>query len=606
MYASCIFVDSTHNVTLHKNFKQFSVCVKDSNGHFYTVCRIGVPNEKVCMLTYILQVCLPSLFGPEFCLRVRLIICDGDIWLCDAIDRAIGTTYQKAIRGRCGFHIVYFGFEKNIRGRIRYHDNVPDNIKTEFEELIQTWLYSWMCLVIFTEAEYELSKNILLQWLQSKEVLENICDQASDLLVRWIKIGVIVHENVYVFHRRSDIFAMDSYTNCGIEGTHNALKNGAISVGRKDELHEFTKKVTDYDESRMREHYVEATRILHSTKLYGKKWMNHLTDKGAKLVYNTMKHSDHYVSEVVREENGDVCYYVMIAKPTDGECKSEEEDHEHNVSSEKIDLEQVDFTYRLPQHVQYIHAWTVKIVKEPSTGELYLVCSCLYYHRCGLLCTHLHHVHENYFRKRGYAEEIDYHDYHVVWWKFCVYLIRKPVEKMTEAEKDALVALLHSANTDKRMGLHLHLSDGCLGEACFVEDEGVLKGAMVKIEDCMHPSKVAVMTAQERLIGWNWDYKSLSGNEKTSTTGMIPIVRVEDHFRSKKLDEKISDILTHQQCRKDSLAKVHGIADCVDFSKCPEFYTEFSETLDDMYAKAVRINLNRGQDLSKHDKMNTS
>lgn len=37
----CIFLDSTHNVTIHENFKQFSVCVKDSSGHTYTVCRIG-------------------------------------------------------------------------------------------------------------------------------------------------------------------------------------------------------------------------------------------------------------------------------------------------------------------------------------------------------------------------------------------------------------------------------------------------------------------------------------------------------------------------------------------------------------------------------------
>jgi hypothetical protein len=263
--------------------------------------------------------------------------------------------------------------------------------------------------VIFTADEYEVSKSILLQWLQSKEVLDNVCDQASvDLLVRWITIGVLVHENFFVFHRRSHIFAMDSYTNCGIEGTHNAVKNSAISVGKTDELHEYTKKVTDYDETRMREHYVEATKVLHSTKLFGEAWMNNLTDKGAKLVYNSIQHSEKYVSEVIRNKDGDVCFYVMIGKPIDGKGEIEEEEHEHNVSvpkqsvverSEKIDMENLDFTYRLPQHVRYHHAWTVKVIKDPSSGELYLVCSCMFYRRCGLLCTHLHHVHYYYFHK---------------------------------------------------------------------------------------------------------------------------------------------------------------------------------------------------------------
>lgn len=45
--AYCIFVDTTHNVTIHKNFKQFSVCIKDSSGHVYTVCRIGTFYEHL-------------------------------------------------------------------------------------------------------------------------------------------------------------------------------------------------------------------------------------------------------------------------------------------------------------------------------------------------------------------------------------------------------------------------------------------------------------------------------------------------------------------------------------------------------------------------------
>lgn len=367
------------------------------------------------MLSYILQVCLPALFGPHFCMRVRLILCDGDIWLCTGIDRAINTVYPKAIRGRCGFHLVTIGFEKNCKGKIRYYNTFPDVLRTEFERLIQLWLYSWMKPDVFTSEEYELSKLALLQWLKSDEVVTHICDQASvDLLVLWITTGVIEHEEHYVFHKRVDLFALDSYTNCGIEGTHNGIKNSSIPVGKQDALHEFIKKTTDYDESRLREHYVKASMSFHGTKLYGLNWMDNLTAKGAKFAYNYIRRSELYVSEVKRCEDNSMAVFVMIGKPSNNkDIVSMEEEHESTVStpmpavvkrSEKIDANFEEYPYRLPKLVRYHHVWVVKIVEDTKTGETYLVCSCMNYRRCGLLCTHLHHVHHYYFLKR-------------VWWR---------------------------------------------------------------------------------------------------------------------------------------------------------------------------------------------
>lgn len=547
-------------------------------------------------------------------MRVRRIISDGDIWLCGAIDRAISTIYRKASRGRCGFHLVTIGFERNCKGKIRYYDSFPDILRTEFERMIQLWLYSWMKPGVFTREEYELSKLTLLQWLRSDEVVTNICDQASvDLLVQWIEVGVITHEEHYVFHTRVDLFALDSYTNCGIEGTHNGIKNSSIKVGKQDELHEYIKKTTDYDESRLRDHYVQASNAFFGTKLYGENWKNGLTGKGAKFAYNSMRRSELYVSEVKKLEDDSMVVLVMIGKPAEGDDQDMEEEHEDTVStpmpavlkrSEKIDINDAGYTYRLPRLLRYHHAWVVKIVQDSESGNYYLVCSCMNYSRCGLLCTHMHHVHHYYFRKKGLVESIDYHDYHVIWWKCCDYLVRKPMEDMDDKEKDLLISFLHLADDDKRLGLNLRLCEGIQIDDCLQEETTLLKGTEVKFSNCIEPSKVWSMRAVHRMIGWKGD--ELYHGQNMEQKGLLPVPIVEDNLRCRDLDLRVDEACSHQQCRQELVRGLYDIVDKVDFSKCPDFYKEVSTALNDLHSKAVRINLQGGDDIGTNESRHPS
>lgn len=219
LYGGTVFVDSTYSVCKFTNFIQFSVVIKLASGKAVTLLRIGLPHEKVFMMSYVFQVVIPSLLGSHFTKRVKLILSDGCPHLCSCIDKAIANTYIFARRGRCGFHIVTINMEKNVDPSLVYHDHCSDETRKGFRSLLQSWIYSWMKPTVFSESEFEISRDLLFDWLVSEEVSTNICSLENGMfLVNWIRTTVLPHAEYFCFYLRKAVPHDEDYTCCCIEG----------------------------------------------------------------------------------------------------------------------------------------------------------------------------------------------------------------------------------------------------------------------------------------------------------------------------------------------------------------------------------------------------
>lgn len=198
---------------------QFSVVVKDGNGSAVVIARVGLPHEKQYLLTYVLEVVIPALCGKLFPNRVRCIITDGCPWLISAVQNSILSIYKKATRRRCGWHLATKSFDTNVTPFLTYHQFCPNTVQEKFPSLILNWIYSWCRPVCYEKAEYDVSVQLLLDWLHSDEVVKYICPrETATLIVTWLKTSVLPYEDDYAFYKHRHVFNANNYTCCCIEG----------------------------------------------------------------------------------------------------------------------------------------------------------------------------------------------------------------------------------------------------------------------------------------------------------------------------------------------------------------------------------------------------
>ena len=118
------------------------------------------------------------------------------------------------------------------RGWIKYGLKLECNISAKRNEIydqvkfnIQTWLYSFAKPTCHSEQEYQVSKKLLYEYINSQYVVNNLGKNFSKLTCNFIWGYVEPHENHFCFFNRTDIRHFDEYSNSAHEGTNNGLKN---------------------------------------------------------------------------------------------------------------------------------------------------------------------------------------------------------------------------------------------------------------------------------------------------------------------------------------------------------------------------------------------
>jgi len=223
-----IFMVDTVGDTNNEKRPLLTITGKDSNGQMFTVLRAFLPNEKAWAFNWIFSVVLPTLLGSTLMQRVNHVICDGDPQEYQQIDAAIKRHFPQATRGRCGFHLITLGWKRCMSSKKTYNNN-----KTLYDAVskqLKSWMYSWMKPDCLTKSEYELSKNLFFQFLNSQEIREGLGQIFIHDVTKFVRESVLPQEAYYCFYLRKNSRHFDEYSNSSHEGTNNAMKNCSSPV----------------------------------------------------------------------------------------------------------------------------------------------------------------------------------------------------------------------------------------------------------------------------------------------------------------------------------------------------------------------------------------
>jgi hypothetical protein len=145
-------IDGTFN-TNNEEKVLITFSIRDGNGKMHVIACSFVPNEPAWMFCWLFQVALPSLFGNDVLLFVKICITDGDLQETSQLDYALEKVMKNAVCIRCAWHIVAQCMKKNVLLGSRKAKH-PE--RDAIASTIQYWMYSWMQRGLESENEYEM------------------------------------------------------------------------------------------------------------------------------------------------------------------------------------------------------------------------------------------------------------------------------------------------------------------------------------------------------------------------------------------------------------------------------------------------------------------
>ncbi len=110
-FPEVLFIDSTHK-TNNEGRPLLQICAKDSDAKAFTILRVLMPNETHAFYRWVFLEVLPKMLGEANLHKVVLVLTDGDSQEFCALEKAIFKFMPKAVRGRCGYHLIEKSFEK--------------------------------------------------------------------------------------------------------------------------------------------------------------------------------------------------------------------------------------------------------------------------------------------------------------------------------------------------------------------------------------------------------------------------------------------------------------------------------------------------------------
>ena len=121
-FTDVIHIDGTMK-TNNEGRPLVTVTGRDSSGNQFAILRAFLPNERAWSFRWLFQNAMPSLLGPEFMARIRIIVTDGDSQetsqvdnaiakFRDQIDEAVAANFPLTQRVRCGWHAIEKGWDR--------------------------------------------------------------------------------------------------------------------------------------------------------------------------------------------------------------------------------------------------------------------------------------------------------------------------------------------------------------------------------------------------------------------------------------------------------------------------------------------------------------
>jgi hypothetical protein len=81
---------------------------------------------------------------------------------------------------------------------------------------------------LMTEEEYFLSKALFMKFVASRQVREVLGLGVGEAIIKFARESVIPHEERMAYYKRHGLFHLETYMDCGHEGTNNGMKHCAF------------------------------------------------------------------------------------------------------------------------------------------------------------------------------------------------------------------------------------------------------------------------------------------------------------------------------------------------------------------------------------------
>ena len=227
MFPEVIMVDTVAD-TNNEGRPLLTIAGMTTSYKVFYILRAFLPNQCSWVFRWIFSFAMPTIFG-NLLKKTKIIVSDGDPHLCAQIDNAISNFFKSAIRVRCGWHIVDRGFKAHGPKK---SDVEPPNdlIYDQVCRNIYNWVYSFMDNRCETKEEYLKSKFLLVKYVESDYVVNNLTERFSKKVLNWLEGYVFTHEDNYCFYLRSHIRHYMVRDNCRHEGSNNAIKHSSAAV----------------------------------------------------------------------------------------------------------------------------------------------------------------------------------------------------------------------------------------------------------------------------------------------------------------------------------------------------------------------------------------
>lgn len=224
------------DVTSHSNNKGFHLftvsCRATSLNKQVVVMWIWIPNQRRFSFRWVFQHVFPKLVPKKFRDRVRLIMADGDFQQRNEILKSTEGVFRNAVFGTCGFHIVTLGFKKHGPSANSVSSHLQERWKSVCDR-VKEWCYSWMKPGYCEDNdEFQLSKHLLIAFVQSKSVLEAAGGdkRVPSNMLEWLRGHVFTHLNDLLWHLRKKRRCYNTHHSSPHEGTNHGMKAHSAGV----------------------------------------------------------------------------------------------------------------------------------------------------------------------------------------------------------------------------------------------------------------------------------------------------------------------------------------------------------------------------------------
>jgi len=364
-FPEVLFVDATSSTNVEKR-ELVLVCGKDSNNSGFTAMRVFVPSEKQWVYNWLYNDAIPTLLGHVCISQNKLVLTDGDRNNYGPLENCISSPtscWATSSHGLCEWHLLGQSWQRHVMPTIQKMDSVKCICVTAI-----SWIKSWFW-DLENEAEFNTSKEQFLTWLQEKSNTKAL-PEVTFVAIRNLLINQLLplSHKWARYHRHSSHGVMHDVTTSVVESQNSATKgNHSYSVKCQMTLDTSLETLTQFGRNYIdRKMQRSATQSSKTTLRSSLTSSSFLTDHASHVLSESLSHSANYYIYSLTATKWLVAYKAAIDSMVD--CASR-----NNGDG-------------------YTKFARVRVITQECTANeniLHVQCSCSYYLRVGLPCSHI-------------------------------------------------------------------------------------------------------------------------------------------------------------------------------------------------------------------------